>query len=98
MKIATPEQVALLAAVVGPSYGGFQAFGWGIAFPTAEAKAARPKMRKISQWTTPFPISDRNGFGANIWIPAIDIDGYVVAPGDTFDFWNAVGPVTRARG
>lgn len=68
------------------------------ALTTAEAKAARPKMRKISQWTTPFPISDRNGFGANIWIPARLIDGYVVAPRATFDFWDAIGPVTRAKG
>ncbi len=65
---------------------------------TAEAKAARPKMRKISSWTTYFPITEKNGFGANIWIPARLIDGYVVAPRATFDFWDAVGPVTRARG
>ena len=65
---------------------------------TAEAEAAAPKMREISRWTTFFPISDRNHFGANIWIPALDIDGTVVAPGETFDFWDAVGPVTRARG
>ena len=68
------------------------------ALTTAEAKAARPKMRMISRWTTPFPISDRNGFGANIWIPARLINGYVVAPRATFDFWDAVGPVTRAKG
>ncbi|HSH34150.1 MAG TPA: VanW family protein, partial [Actinomycetota bacterium] len=65
---------------------------------TAEAQAARPKMRKISQWTTYFPIGEKNGFGANIWIPARLINGYVVAPGATFDFWNAVGSVTRAKG
>jgi vancomycin resistance protein YoaR len=65
---------------------------------TEEAKAAAPKMRRISRWTTYFPISERNHFGANIWIPALDIDGTVVAPGDKFDFWDAVGPVTRARG
>ncbi len=65
---------------------------------TAEAEAAAPKMREISRWTTYFPISERNHFGANIWIPALDIDGTVVAPGEVFDFWNAVGPVTRARG
>jgi vancomycin resistance protein YoaR len=65
---------------------------------TAEAEAVVSKMTKISSWTTYFPISDRNHFGANIWIPALDIDGYVVGPGETFDFWNAVGPVTRARG
>ena len=68
------------------------------ALTTAEAKAARSKMRKISEWTTYFPISEKNGFGANIWIPARLINGYVVAPGATFDFWKAVGPVTRAKG
>lgn len=68
------------------------------ALTTAEAEAARPKMRKISEWKTYFPVSEKNGFGANIWIPARLIDGYVVAPGDTFDFWKAVGPVTREKG
>jgi vancomycin resistance protein YoaR len=68
------------------------------ALTTAEAKAARPKMRMISRWTTYFPISERNGFGANIWIPARLINGYVVAPRATFDFWDAVGPVSRAKG
>jgi vancomycin resistance protein YoaR len=68
------------------------------ALSTAQAKAAAPKMREISRWETYFIISERNAFGANIWIPALDIDGTVVAPGETFDFWNAVGPVTRARG
>ncbi|MEO5939951.1 MAG: VanW family protein, partial [Candidatus Limnocylindrales bacterium] len=68
------------------------------ALSTDEAKAAAPKMREISRWTTYFFITERNHFGANIWIPALDIDGTVVAPGETFDFWNAVGPVTRERG
>lgn len=65
---------------------------------TEEAQAVIPKMTKISSWTTYFPISERNHFGANIWIPAMDIDGTVVAPGEEFDFWNAVGPISRARG
>ncbi|HEX6869150.1 MAG TPA: VanW family protein, partial [Candidatus Limnocylindrales bacterium] len=68
------------------------------ALTTQAAEAARSKMRKVSQWTTYFPVSEKNGFGANIWIPARLIDGYVVAPGATFDFWEAVGPVTRDKG
>ncbi len=69
------------------------------ALTTAEAKAAAPKMRKVGPgWTTHFPIWSHNGFGANIWIPALTIDGYVVAPRATFDFWQAVGPVTPALG
>lgn len=68
------------------------------ALTTAGAEAARPNMKRIASWKTYFQVSERNGFGANIWIPAMDMDGYVVAPGATFDFWDAVGPVTRARG
>ncbi len=65
---------------------------------TEEAEAAAPRMQRISTWTTYFPVSEKNGFGANIWIPTRDIDGYVLAPGAWFDFWKAVGPITRERG
>ena len=69
------------------------------ALTTAEATAAAPKMRKIGPgWTTYFPITEKNGFGANIWIPALTIDGYVVGPREKFDFWKAVGTVSRAKG
>jgi vancomycin resistance protein YoaR len=36
---------------------------------TSQARQVIPKMRKISEWTTYFPIAEKNGFGANIWIP-----------------------------
>jgi len=65
---------------------------------TAQAEAAAPLMVKVSEWQTYFPISEKNGFGVNIWIPALEIDGYVVGPRETFDFWDAIGPVTRERG
>ena len=65
---------------------------------TEEAKAAAPKMKVVGQHTTWFHIYVNNGFGANIWIPAKLINGYVVEPGETFDFWKAVGDVTRAQG
>jgi vancomycin resistance protein YoaR len=68
------------------------------AVTTELAKRIAPKMKRISKWTTYFPISDRNGFGANIWIPARIINGWVVGPGETFSFWDVVGEVTRARG
>ena len=65
---------------------------------TAEATQAAPLMEPISEWTTYFPIGIKNGQGANIWIPARDIDGDVVMPGEWFDFWEAIGPVTREHG
>jgi vancomycin resistance protein YoaR len=65
---------------------------------TDQARKAAPLMTRISTWTTWFPISDHNFFGANIWIPALLINGTVVGPGETFDFWNTVGAVNTARG
>jgi vancomycin resistance protein YoaR len=70
------------------------------AVTTEEANQIAPRMKALPQgrWTTWFHIYERNGFGANIWIPAKLINGYVVGPGETFDFWKAVGPVTRDKG
>lgn len=65
---------------------------------TQEATAAIPLMAPISSWTTNYQPSDRNGNGANIRIPTATINGYVVAPGETFSFWKAVGPVTKELG
>jgi len=68
------------------------------ALTTAEAEAALPQMRMVSSWTTYYVTGVSNGFGANISIPAHDIDGTTVAPGDWFSFWGALGPITRERG
>jgi vancomycin resistance protein YoaR len=65
---------------------------------TQQATASAPLMVAVSTWTTRFQIYEGNGFGANIWIPAMALDRYVVAPGAWFDFWKAIGPVTRAKG
>ena len=65
---------------------------------TEEAQKIAPVMVKLGSWTTWFPISDRNYFGANIWRPAQIINGTVLAPGETFDWWRAIWPVTPARG
>jgi vancomycin resistance protein YoaR len=64
------------------------------------ARAIAPRMKALRNgtWTTWFHIYEGNGNGANIWIPAGLINGYVVGPGETFDFWDAVGPVTREKG
>ena len=68
------------------------------ALTTRAAEAAAPKMRRISTWTTFYVPGESNYWGANISIPADDLDGYVLAPGEWFSFWNGIGPVTTARG
>ena len=65
---------------------------------TAEAEAIRPQMQMVSSWTTYYVPGDGNGFGNNINIPARDIDGRNLAPGEWFSFWGSIGPVTVERG
>jgi vancomycin resistance protein YoaR len=65
---------------------------------TAEAEAILPQMRLVSSWTTYYVPGDGNGFGNNISIGAWDLDGYNIAPGEWFSFWNGIGPVTVERG
>jgi vancomycin resistance protein YoaR len=65
---------------------------------TEQAQQTAPLMQRISTWTTNYPVSERNGFGANITIPTSTIDGYVLAPGAVFDFWQAIGEVSLATG
>ncbi len=63
-----------------------------------EAAATTHQVTLVGAWTTRFTSSERNGFGNNIRIPATLINGTVIAPGQVFDFWQAVGPVTFGRG
>ena len=82
----TPDPVKIRTAVVLPKLG------------TDEAAMKAPVMSLLGSWRTWFPISDRNFNGANIWVPAKLINGTVLKPGQTFDWWDAIWPVTPARG
>lgn len=68
------------------------------ALTTAEAEALLPNLVNLSSWTTWYVSSDGNGYGANISIPAWDLDGRVIMPGEDLDFWRDIGPVTFERG
>jgi vancomycin resistance protein YoaR len=81
-----PAPVALAVTVVPPK------------LTTEEAEKTAPRMQRLSSWTTLFHRYEANGFGNNISIPTSDINGTVVQPGEVFDFWSALGPVTYARG
>ena len=65
---------------------------------TEAAEAAAPDMARLSTWTTNYVSGPGNSFSANISIPAQDVNGLVLAPGEWFDFWERIGPVTLERG
>jgi vancomycin resistance protein YoaR len=67
-------------------------------FTTAGAEAAAAKMERLSSWTTYYVPGEGNYWGANISIPADDLDQMIIAPGEWFSFWHDIGPVTLERG
>ena len=83
---ALPPPVSLALTTVAPK------------LTTAQAQLTAPLMKQISTWTTYYQPGPSNGYGANITIPTRTIDGYVVAPGAVFDFWQAIGVVSAATG
>jgi vancomycin resistance protein YoaR len=68
------------------------------ALTSAAAEAAAEKMARLSTWTTYYVPGEGNYWGANISIPAHDLDGLVLAPGEWFSFWDDIGPMTVERG
>jgi vancomycin resistance protein YoaR len=65
---------------------------------TDEATRKAPLVLQMGTWTTRYVPSARNGFAANISIPAHRLDGVVVQPGALFDFWDAIGEVSFRTG
>jgi vancomycin resistance protein YoaR len=81
---STPRDLAAPAAV-DPS-----------AFTTEQAKALLPNLKRASSFTTYYPPDASRH--ANISTGASQFDGVVIMPGQTFSFWELLGPVTTARG
>ena len=85
-KGAAPAPVNVKVAQVAPK------------LTTEEAVKKGPLLTRLGMWKTWFPVSDHNFFGANIWQPAKIIDGTVLFPGQRFEWWSAIGPVSTSTG
>jgi VanW like protein len=67
--------------------------------PTATGNPSlEPDLVLLGTWTVVYEVGRANGDGANIQIPLRRLDGLVIRPGATFDFWKAVGEVSRRTG
>jgi len=82
----TPSKVTVSTKAVGPE------------LTTKEATKKAPLVERIGSWTTYYQVSARNGFAANITVPARRLDGIVIRPGQTFEFWGALGEVSFRTG
>jgi vancomycin resistance protein YoaR len=91
--------VARAASGTGPSVPVVPALALSQpALTTEEAEKAAPRMKAISTWTTYYQSSAHNGFSANISVPAMAINGTVLAPGQKFSFWKTIGEVSLRTG
>jgi vancomycin resistance protein YoaR len=66
------------------------------AFSNEQANTWLPKMSRTSTFTTYYPPSPSRH--ANISTGSSQFDGVVILPGQTFSFWELLGPVTVERG
>ncbi len=67
--------------------------------PTSWAAGSlEPDLFLLGSWTVTYVVGPANGDGANIVIPLKRLDGRVIKPGATFDFWTALGEVSRRTG
>jgi vancomycin resistance protein YoaR len=78
------RNIAAPAAVETPAFSNEQANTW------------LPKMSRTSTFTTYYPPSPSRH--ANISTGSTQFDGLVILPGQTFSFWENLGPVTVDRG
>ncbi len=67
-------------------------------FTFEQAQALAPRVERLSSWRTNFVPGVLNANGKNISVPTDKIDGTVVGPGETFDFWRVVGMPTLDDG
>jgi vancomycin resistance protein YoaR len=65
-------------------------------FSTEQANAWLPKFSRTSTFTTYYPPNASRH--ANISTGSSQFDGIVILPGQTFSFWELLGPVTVQRG
>jgi vancomycin resistance protein YoaR len=66
--------------------------------PASSAGSLEPDLVLLGSWTVSYVVGPANGNGANIVIPLRSLDRQVIKPGTTFDFWSAVGEVSRRTG
>ncbi len=65
---------------------------------TEQAKKKAPLLAMVGTWTTHYPVSARNGFAANITVPARRLDGTWFVRAQVFEFWGALGEVSFRTG
>jgi len=65
-------------------------------FTTEQATQYASQMTRVATFTTTYPANASRH--ANITTGAMQFNDLVLAPGDSFSFWNLLGPVTVERG
>ena len=65
---------------------------------TEQTTSLEPDLVLLGSWTVEYVVGPGNGNGANVTIPLRRLDGQTIKPGASFDFWTAIGEVSRRTG
>ena len=95
-KLVAQLTTDLLGAAVGTRNVAAPAAIETPAFSTEQANSWLPKISRTSEFTTYYPSNPSRH--ANISTGSSQFDGIVILPGETFSFWERLGPVTVERG
>jgi vancomycin resistance protein YoaR len=95
-KLVTQLSTDLLRPAVGTRNEAAPAVIDTPAFSNEQANTWLPKISRTSTFTTFFPPNASRY--ANIATGSLQFDGVVILPGQTFSFWELLGPVTVQRG
>src|SRR5438309_3100920 len=95
-KLIAQLSTDLLSAAVGTRNVAAPAAIETPAFSTEQANSWLPKISRTSEFTTYYPSNPSRH--ANISTGSSQFDGIVILPGQTFSFWELLGPVTIERG
>lgn len=93
---AQPPDATSRPAVTGS--GGDSVPAAGVPAEAPAGGPLEPGHVLLGSSTIAFDVGPENGDGVNVDLPLRYLDGTVIAPGETFDFWKAVGDVSRRSG
>jgi hypothetical protein len=105
--VVASDTIGLTGPASPSSDGGLAVVGSVPAAPSSPSAVGPPDLTDptpdagpvlLGSWTVIYDVGAENGDGANIEIPLRRLDGLVIPPGGTFDFWTAVGEVSRRTG
>jgi vancomycin resistance protein YoaR len=98
LEAASAEGVVVPAPPIRTSRGSDRRSRIAVRPRQARLDSLEPDLVLVGTWTVRYTVGRENAFGANVELPLRALDGVVLRPGATFEFWAAIGEVSPRTG